>query len=101
MIWNRTPRLIFKIQEFRLISTIKIKLYVTKGVEHGFKVIIEEATMIYLSDEIYPNDLDISINRFSLDYDFKTMIPIISKRVLNGLSPEFFIRNYEDNKWSY
>jgi dTDP-4-dehydrorhamnose 3,5-epimerase len=86
------------IQEFRLISTDKNMLYVPKGVAHGFKVISEEATLIYLSDEIHHKELDISINPFSLDYDWKTTIPIISKRDLNGISLEFFISNYEVNK---
>jgi dTDP-4-dehydrorhamnose 3,5-epimerase len=86
------------IQEFRLISTDKNMLYVPKGVAHGFKVISEEATLLYLSDEIYHKEIDISINPFSLDYDWRLKNPIISQRDRNAAGLKEFLKNMRYGK---
>jgi dTDP-4-dehydrorhamnose 3,5-epimerase len=81
------------IQEFRLISTDKNMLYVPKGVAHGFKVISEEATLIYLVDEIYNPTFDVSINPLFIEYDWQLKNPIISQRDRSAVGLKDFLKN--------
>jgi dTDP-4-dehydrorhamnose 3,5-epimerase len=80
------------IQDFRLISTDKKMLYVPKGVAHGFKVISEGATLIYLVDEIYNSTFDVSINPLLIDYDWKLKNPIISQKDGNSVGLKDFLK---------
>jgi dTDP-4-dehydrorhamnose 3,5-epimerase-like enzyme len=81
------------IQEFKLISKDNKMLYVPKGVAHGFKVISEEATLIYLVDEFYNSAFDVSINPLLIDFDWQLKNPIISQRDRNAVGLKEFLKN--------
>jgi dTDP-4-dehydrorhamnose 3,5-epimerase/CDP-3, 6-dideoxy-D-glycero-D-glycero-4-hexulose-5-epimerase len=79
------------VQEIKLVSSQRKMLYVPKGVAHGFKVISNEATLLYLMDKTYHKNFDKSIMPFSFQYDWELADPIISQRDKNGIHHQDFI----------
>jgi dTDP-4-dehydrorhamnose 3,5-epimerase len=80
-----------KIQEFQLSSNKQHMLFVPKGVAHGFKVVSKAATLIYVTDQVFDVNLDLSINPLSISYDWQIKSPIISQKDKNAITLEAFL----------
>ena len=55
-------------------------LYIPKGCAHGFQTLSENATMLYLTDNIYDPDLDVGYHYDSFDFDWPLKNISLSKR---------------------
>ena len=60
-----------------------ISLLVPEGFGHGFSVISETATVLYLQSGNYSQDHESGINPLSLDFDWHVDNPTISERDLS------------------
>lgn len=84
------------VMNFNLSSNKDECLFVPKGVAHGYKVISDNATVLYLQDLEYDSALEYSIRFNSIGFDWKLNNPILSDRDKNaiGLS-EFLTKGLE------
>ena len=55
-------------------------IFIPKGFAHGYGVLSEVATVIYLQSGNYNEESDYSINPLSLEIDWKIKNPIISEK---------------------
>ena len=74
-----------------LSSNNGLSVYIPKGFGHGFSVLSETATVVYIQDGIYDGNLEGGINPLSLDFDWKVDQPIVSEKDLSY--PSFDINN--------
>lgn len=55
-------------------------VYIPSGFGHGFSVLSDTATVMYIQDGDYNQESEVGINPLSLDFNWKVEIPIISER---------------------
>lgn len=60
-----------------------LSILVPYGFGHGFSVLSEEATVLYLQDGSYKPEAELGINPLSIDFDWRVSKPIVSDRDLN------------------
>jgi dTDP-4-dehydrorhamnose 3,5-epimerase len=75
-------------ESFRLDSQTRDTVVITPGLAHGFEVLSEEATLIYLTDLKYSPKNDCSLNFFDPEIGIKVRNthPIVSERDLSAPS---------------
>ncbi len=73
---------------FRLDSQTRDTVVINPGLAHGFEVLSEEATLIYLTDLKYSPENDYSLNSFDpeIGIEVKNTHPIVSERDLSAPS---------------
>lgn len=55
-------------------------VYITKGLAHGFKSMVDNTIMIYYVSTVYNNEADFGVRFDSIDFNWDADMPIISKR---------------------
>ena len=55
-------------------------LFVPKGFAHGYSVLSDYATVVYLQSGDYSSEHDDSINPLSIDIDWRVEEPILSEK---------------------
>lgn len=68
-----------------------LSVFIPKGFGHGFSVLSENATVIYLQSGDYNPKMEGGIHPLSLEFDWKVINPIISERDSNH--PHFDLDN--------
>ncbi len=73
---------------FRLDSQTRDTVVISPGLAHGFEVLSEEATLIYLTDLKYAPQNDYSLNPFDpeIAVEIRSSHPIVSERDLSAPS---------------
>ena len=66
-----------------LSSDNKSSVYIPKGFGHGFSVLSENATVLYLQSGNYNADAERGVNPLSVDFDWQVDVPIMSQRDLS------------------
>ena len=69
-------------------------LFIPKGYAHGYSVISEKATVIYLQSENYNEDSDYGINPLSAGIDWKVERPIVSQKDSESVDFHDFITSF-------
>ncbi len=80
---------------FRLDSQTRDTIVITPGLAHGFEVLSEEATLIYLTDLKYSPENDYSLNSFDpkIGIEISNTHPIVSERDLSAPSLQMLLSN--------
>lgn len=61
-------------------------IYIPDGFAHGYSVLSQNTTVIYLQSENFEPEFDCSINPLSIDIDWKVKNPIISVKDRNSIN---------------
>ena len=69
-------------------------LFIPKGFAHGYSVLSDTATVVYLQSGDYSLEHDGSINPLSLDIDWKIEKPILSKKDISATAFKEFKSNF-------
>ena len=69
-------------------------IFIPKGFAHGYSVISNVATVVYLQSGNYDPISDFSINPLSLNIDWGTDNPVISKKDLDAISFNEYKKKY-------
>ena len=67
-------------ESIKLTSSNPISLFVPKGFGHGFSVLSEKATILYVQSGPFNKDNDTGILYDSIGYDWKIDTPILSEK---------------------
>lgn len=78
-----------EIDEFKLTKK-EGSIYIPEGFGHGFSVLSETATILYIQDGEYKSEYEIGVNPLSLDYDWQVEDPIVSDKDSNLPSIKHF-----------
>lgn len=70
-------------------------LFIPKGYAHGYSVVSDKATVVYLQSENYNEDSDFGINPLSVGIDWGIDSPIISKKDSESVDFQDFITSFE------
>lgn len=70
-------------------------LFIPEGFAHGYSVLTNNTTVIYLQSDNYAPKFDSSINPLSVDIDWKVEKPIISTKDKNSVPFDKFISLFE------
>jgi len=70
-------------------------LFIPEGFAHGYSVLTDNTTVIYLQSDNYAPKFDSSINPLSIDVDWKVDNPIISTKDKNSVPFNDFISLFE------
>ena len=74
-----------------LSSENNLSVYIPKGFGHGFSVLSQTATVLYLQSGEYNTELEGGINPLSIDFNWRVENPIISER--DNSHPNFQLNN--------
>lgn len=74
-----------------LSSENNLSVYIPKGFGHGFSVLSQTATVLYLQSGEYNTELEGGINPLSIDFNWRVENPIISER--DSSHPNFQLDN--------
>ena len=80
-----------KFSSIELSSENNLSLYIPKGFGHGFSVLSQTATVLYLQSGEYNTVLEGGINPLSIDFNWRVENPIISER--DSSHPNFQLDN--------
>ncbi len=69
-------------------------LFVPKGFAHGYSVLSDYATVVYLQSGDYSPEHDDSINPLSVDVDWKVEEPILSEKDMSAFKFKEFKSNF-------
>jgi len=69
-----------KFSSIELSSENNLSIYIPEGFGHGFSVLSQSATVIYLQSGEYNTELEGGINPLSIDFNWRVENPIISER---------------------
>jgi len=67
-------------------------VYIPKGHGHGFSVLSEQATILYIQDGDYNSSSEYGISPLSVDFDWNVNNPVISEKDLKLPTYENFIK---------
>jgi len=79
-----------KFFEITMDSNEGIALYVSKGFAHGFKSLIDNTIICYITTKVYNSYYDSGIKFDSFGYDWKIKEPIVSEKDRNLISFDRF-----------